>query len=92
MENNFKIKYAQQDLAKAQAIEDYVRKGIAKDLDGVIDDLTNIDENGNANLLFLNFQSNNKASPTTAIFTTYTRFVCISQRPIGLPSTDNPKR
>ena len=24
-----------------------VRKGIAKDLDGVIDDLTNIDENGN---------------------------------------------
>lgn len=47
MENNFKIKYAEHDLNKAQAIEDYVRKGIAKDLDGVIDDLTNIDENGN---------------------------------------------
>lgn len=47
MENNYAIEYAQQELTKAQAIEDYVRKGIAKDLDGVIDDLTNIDENGN---------------------------------------------
>lgn len=47
MENNYAIEYAQQELSKAQAIEDYVRKGIAKDLDGVIDDLTNIDENGN---------------------------------------------
>lgn len=47
MENNYAIEYAQNELNKAQAIEDYVRKGIAKDLDGVIDDLTNIDENGN---------------------------------------------
>lgn len=47
MENNFRIDYAQQELTKAQAIENYVRNGIAKDLDGVIDDLTNIDENGN---------------------------------------------
>lgn len=47
MKNNYRIEYAQNELNRAQAIEDYVRKGIAKDLDGVIDDLTNIDENGN---------------------------------------------
>lgn len=47
MEKTYRIEYAENELNKAQAIEDYVRKGIAKDLDGVIDDLTNIDENGN---------------------------------------------
>ena len=47
MENNLRIEFAQQDLTKAQAIENYVRKGVAKDLLDVIEDLTNIDENGN---------------------------------------------
>lgn len=47
MENNYRIEYAENELNKAQAIEDYVRRGIAKDLDGVIDDLIDIDENGN---------------------------------------------
>ena len=47
MENNYRIEYAENKLNKAQAIEDYVRKGIAKDLDGVIDDLIDCDENGN---------------------------------------------
>ena len=43
MEKNYRIEYAENELNKAQAIEDYVRKGIAKDLDGVID----CDKNGN---------------------------------------------
>lgn len=47
MENNYRIEYAQNELNKAQAIEDYVRRGIAKDLYGVITDLNYIDENGN---------------------------------------------
>lgn len=47
MENNLRIEFAQQDLTKAQAIENYVRKGVAKDLLDVIEDLTNFDENGN---------------------------------------------
>ncbi len=47
MENNYRIEYAENNLNKAQAIENYVRRGIAKDLDGVIDDLIDCDENGN---------------------------------------------
>ena len=47
MEKNYRIEYAEKGLNKAQAIEDYVRRGIAKDLDGVIDDLIDCDENGN---------------------------------------------
>ena len=47
MEKNYRIEYAENDLNKAQAIENYVRRGIARDLDGVIDDLIDCDENGN---------------------------------------------
>ena len=47
MEKNYRIEYAEKGLNKAQAIENYVRRGIAKDLDGVIDDLIDCDENGN---------------------------------------------
>lgn len=47
MEKNYRIEYAENELNKAQAIENYVRKGIARDLDGVIDDLIDCDENGN---------------------------------------------
>ena len=47
MEKNYRIEYAENELNKAQAIENYVRKGIAKDLDGVIDDLNDYDCNGN---------------------------------------------
>lgn len=47
MEKNYRIEYAEQDLNKAQAIENFVRRGIARDLDGVIDDLIDCDENGN---------------------------------------------
>lgn len=46
MEKNYRIEYAENELNKAQAIEDYVRKGIAKDLDGVIDDLIDCHEDG----------------------------------------------
>lgn len=46
MENNFRIEYAQNELNKAQAIENYVRSGVAKDLDGVIDNLLDVDANG----------------------------------------------
>lgn len=47
MEKNYRIEYAENNLNKAQAIENCVRRGIAKDLDGVIDDLIDCDENGN---------------------------------------------
>ena len=47
MEKNYRIEYAENELNKAQAIENYVRKGIARDLDGVIDDLIDCNENGN---------------------------------------------
>ena len=47
MEKNYRIEYAENNLNKAQAIENYVRRGIAKDLDGVIDDLIDCDETGN---------------------------------------------
>ena len=47
MEKNYRIEYAENELNKAQLIENYVRKGIAKDLDGVIDDLNDYDCNGN---------------------------------------------
>ncbi len=44
---NYWLERAEKDLETAQQIEMFTRKGVAKELDGVIDDLTDYDCNGN---------------------------------------------
>lgn len=44
---NYWLERAEKDLETAQQIEMFTRKGVAKELDGVIDDLNDYDCNGN---------------------------------------------
>ena len=44
---NYWTERAEKDLETAQQIEMFTRKGVAKELDGVIDDLNDYDCNGN---------------------------------------------
>lgn len=44
---NYWIERVEKDLETAQQIEMFARKGVAKELDGVIDDLNDYDCNGN---------------------------------------------